>query len=283
MRAALDFFRIICRNKRSLLGLIILVMFLFMAAVGPLLFKLDMTVSFEGRYQPPSWEHWLGTDFGGRDTFIQLVYGSQEVLTVAFLTAVITMLVGAVLGLVSGLIGGRLDRSIMLVTNLFLTIPNFPILIILAALFTIQNPFSFALVLSAWSWPGLTRTVRSQIISLKERDFIVICRVMGLSHFHIIFKELLPNITSYLSINFIMIMRGAITASVGIMLLGLAPYSPTNWGQMLNLAISQTGGIFNPLGYIYLASPIVCLALFQLGCIFFANGIDEALNPRLRQ
>jgi peptide/nickel transport system permease protein len=105
---------------------------------------------------------------------------------------------------------------------------------------------------------------------------------MGMSKPHIIFKELMPSITSFLSISFIMTMRGAITGSVGIMMLGLAPYSPTNWGQMLNLAVSQTGCIFNPLGFIYLFSPILCLAFFQLGSIFFANGIDEALNPRLR-
>lgn len=282
MQAVADFIWVICRNRRSLLGLLILSFFILMATVGPLIFELNMTISFDNRYQPPSWEHWLGTDYGGRDTFIQLVYGSKEVLTVAFLAAIITLLIGAFLGMVSGLVGGRLDYGIMLITNLFLTVPAFPILIILAAIFSIRDPISFAIVLSIWSWPGLTRAVRSQIISLKERDFIVICRVMGMSIPHIIFKELMPNITSYLSINFILIMRGAIVASVGIMMLGLAPYSPTNWGQMLSLALSQTGGIFNPQGYIYLLSPIVTLALFQLGAIFFANGIDEALNPRLR-
>jgi peptide/nickel transport system permease protein len=277
-----EFFRIICRNRRSLIGLVILVFFALMASVGTMIFQLDMTVNYEERYQTPSWEHWLGTDFAGRDTFVQLVYGSKEVLLVGFLAAFFTMFVGALLGTLSGLIGGVLDTALMLITNLFLTIPSFPILIILAALFSIKDPVSFALVLSAWSWPALTRAVRAQIISLKEREFIVICKVMGMSKFHMIFKELLPNITSFLSINFIMTMRGAITGSVGIMMLGLAPYSPTNWGQMLNLAVSQTGGIFNPLGFIYLLSPIVCLGLFQLGSIFFANGIDEALNPRLR-
>lgn len=282
MQSIADFFRVICRNKRSFTGLIVLIFFILMATIGPFIFKLDMTVSFDNRYQAPSFEHWLGTDYGGRDTFAQIVHGSKEVLFVSFIAATITLLIGAVLGTISGLAGGKTDQGIMLITNLFLTIPNFPILIILAALFSVSDPFSFALILAAWGWPGLTRAVRSQIISLKERDFIVICRVMGMSNFHIIFKELLPNITSYLSISFIMSMRNAITGSVGIMMLGLAPYSPTNWGQMLSLAIQQTGGIFNPAAYIYVLSPIVCLALFQLGSIFFANGIDEALNPRLR-
>ncbi|MBS4200473.1 ABC transporter permease [Bacillus sp. FJAT-49732] len=282
MQRTIDFFNIICGNKRSLVGLIILIFFFLMATVGPFIFKLDMGVDYENRYSGPTWDHWLGTDYGGRDTWTQLVHGSKEVITIGFLTAVITMIFGSLLGMISGLIGGKVDTGIMLITNLFLTIPSFPIFIMLAAILSIRDPISFALVLSAWSWPGLTRAVRSQVISLKERDFIVICRVMNLSLPHIVFKELMPNIVSYLAINFVLIMRGAIVGSVGLMMLGLAPYSPTNWGQMLSLAISQTGGIFNPNGYIYVLSPIVCLALFQLGAIFFANGLDEALNPRLR-
>ncbi len=226
----------------------------------------------------------VGMYGGGRDVWSQIVHGSQEVLLIGLLAAaVVTLIFGAVLGMVSGLVGGKLDTALMMITNLFLTIPSLPVFIILAAFLSIKDPLSFAaLVLSAWSWPGLTRAVRSQVISLKERDFIVICKVMDLGLSHIIFKEIMPNIVSYLAINFIMIMRGAIVGSVAIMMLGLAPYSPNNWGQMLNLAISQTGGIFNPNGYVYVLSPIVCLALFQLGTIFFANGLDEALNPRLR-
>ncbi|MBO0995765.1 ABC transporter permease [Bacillus sp. SD088] len=282
MQGVIDFFRIIISNRRSCVGLIITVFFILMATVGPVVFPLDTQVDYENRYQQPNFEHWLGTDYGGRDVWSQIVHGSQEVLLIGLLAAVVTLIFGAVLGMISGLVGGKLDTVIMLVTNLFLTIPSLPVFIILAAFLSIEDPFSFALVLSAWSWPGLTRAVRSQVISLKERDFIVICRVMDLGLGHIIFREIMPNIVSYLAINFIMIMRGAIVGSVAIMMLGLAPYSPTNWGQMLNLAISQTGGIFNPNGYVYVLSPIVCLALFQLGTIFFANGLDEALNPRLR-
>ncbi|MFD2612278.1 ABC transporter permease [Paenibacillus gansuensis] len=281
MQGVNHFFSVIFQNRRSTAGLIILVFFKLMASVGPMVFTLDTTVDYENRYQMPSASHWLGTDFAGRDTWVQVVYGSKEVLTIGALTALFTLMIGAALGMFSGLVGGKPDTAIMMVTNLFLTIPAFPILLMMASIFSIRDPISFAAVLSIWGWPGLTRAVRSQIITLKERDFIVICRVMGMSNLHIIFKELLPNVTSYLAINFILIMRGAIVGSIGIMMMGLAPYSPMNWGQMLVLAVQQTGGIFNPNGYIYVLSPIVALASFQLGCIFFANGLDEALNPRL--
>src|SRR4051794_27675161 len=111
MRGMIDFFRIICLNKRSLTGLIVLIIFILMAMVGPFVFKLNMTVDYNNRYQFPSLEHWLGTDYAGRDTFIQLVYGSKEVLLVGFLAAFITLIVGAFLGTISGLIGGRLDAT----------------------------------------------------------------------------------------------------------------------------------------------------------------------------
>lgn len=282
MKEFKNFWRVMFRNKKAFSGVIILAMFIIMAVIGTRVLDLDMTIRFDGRYQSPSFEHILGTDFGGRDTFIQLVHGSKDVLTVGFFSAVFTILIGFCIGALSGLLGGKVDTVLMFITNLFLTIPSFPIMMIMTALIKVNSPLVFAVILSIWSWGGLARTIRAQILSLKHRDFIVVCKIMGLSNFHIIFKEIMPNLISYIAINFVMTMQGAIVASVGLMMLGFAPYSPTNWGMMLNLAIQNSAGIFNPRAFYYLASPILCLALFQTGCIFFANGLDEALNPRLR-
>jgi peptide/nickel transport system permease protein len=269
-------------NRKAMIGFIILMFFILMAAIGPRVLKLDLTIRFSERYQMPSWKHILGTDFAGRDTFVQLVYGSQEVLSVGILTATFTILIGFFIGALSGLIGKWVDSIIMFITNLFLTIPQFPILIVISTLIKVSNPLVFSLILSLFSWGGLARAIRSQILSLKHSEFIVACRIMNLSTMHIIFKEIMPNIISYIAVNFIFIIQSAVNASVGLMMLGLAPYSPTNWGMMISLAVQNTGGIFNPKAYIYLLSPIVCLALFQLGCIFLANGLDEAFNPRIK-
>ncbi|MGK9250124.1 ABC transporter permease [Paenibacillus humicus] len=277
-----DFWRTIYRNKKSFSGVIILALFIFMAIFGPMLASLDMTVKFDNRYASPSWSHWLGTDYGGRDTLLQLVYGSRDVLTIGLFAALFTLVIGFVVGAVSGFAGGRTDTALMFVTNLFLTIPSFPVLMIVAALVQIKNPVAFSFILAVWSWAPLARAVRSQLLSLKNREFIVACRIMGLRMPYILSREILPNLTPYLAINFIMAAQGAIVASVGLMMLGLAPYSPTNWGMMIQLAVQNTGGIFNPKGYIYLISPILCLGLFQMSCIFFSNGLEEALNPRLR-
>jgi len=222
----------------------------------------------------------LGTDYIGRDIFAQVVHGSRDVLLIGFLAATFAILIGFSIGALSGFIGGWVDSFLMLVTNLFLTVPSFPIMLILSVFIKIQNPLIMACILALWSWAGLARAVRAQIFAIKQREFIVICRVMGLGSLYTIFQEVLPNMVPYLAINFITTMQGSIVASVGIMMLGFAPYKPTNWGVMLNSAIRQ--GLSNPDATYYLLAPIVCLGLFQMGCIFFASGIDDALNPRLR-
>ena len=170
----------------------------------------------------------------------------------------------------------------MFVTNIILTVPSFPIMMVLAMVVTITDPFSFALVLSIWSWAGLARAIRSQILSLKNREFIEASRILGLGLPHIVFREMLPNMASYVAYHFIMIMRNAVTASVGLMVLGLVPFSATHWGMMLNLAMTSTGAVYGSTALIYFVTPILGIMFFQMGCLFFASGMEEAFNPRLR-
>ncbi len=273
--------RVVFSNRKAVLGAAIMLFFILLAVFGPMLFPYDPVTDESSKYLAPSAGHWLGTDNLGRDVFRQLVHGSRDVLTIALLTSVITIILGTVLGMVSGLAGGITDMVISVITNLFLSIPSFPVLLIFASFFTIEDPVSFALVLSLWGWAGLSRAIRAQIHSLKERDFIQICRVMNLSRAHIIFSELMPNIASYILINFIMIMRNAITGSVGIMMLGLAAFQPSNWGAML-LRAKDSGALLIPEASYFLFAPIVAIMLFQMGSILLAHGLDEALNPRLQ-
>ena len=168
----------------------------------------------------------------------------------------------------------------MSITNIFLSIPSFPVYLLLAAIITINKPITLSLVISLWSWAGLCRAIRIQVMSIKERDFIQICRVMHMSKAHIIFKELLPNVFSYIAINFVMAMRNAITASVGIMLVGLAAYDPTNWGAIMNAA--RTNGLANVQNIRVLMYPLVAIIVFQIATLMLANGLDETLNPRLK-
>lgn len=273
---------ILFSNKKSIAGFIIIAIFVFVGIFGPLIWPYDPTVVYENKLAYPSWEHPLGTDGIGRDIFRQLVAGTGDVLLIAFYTAAITIVVGVTLGLISGFVGGWLDKCIQIVTNVFLTIPSLPIFLILAALFTVQDAFGLALILSVFNWAGLCRAIRSQVISIKERDYIQICNVMNMSKFHIIFKEVMPNVSSYILINFIVAMKNAITSSVGIMLLGLAAFEPTNWGAIL-ITAKDYGALMLKEGFLWLLSPIACICLFQLGAILLSNGLDETLNPRLRR
>ncbi len=267
-------------NGKTITGFAILMFFVLVAIFGPLIFPYDASTDMANTYLMPSLEHPFGTDWLGRDVFRQVIAGTGSVLAIAFYSAIFTVVIGTVLGIVSGYLGGWVDRIIMAITNIFLSIPSFPIYLLLAAIVTINTPLSLAVIISIWSWAGLCRSVRVQIMSLKERDFIQICAVMHMSKAHIIFKELMPNVFSYIAINFVMAMRNAIMASVGIMLVGLAAYDPTNWGAIINAA--RTRGLMNVKNIYILMYPLVCIIIFQIATLVLANGLDETLNPRLK-
>ena len=267
-------------NGKTIVGFAILVFFVLVAVFGPLLFPYNSDTDMANSYLMPSWEHPFGTDWLGRDVFRQVIAGTGSVLEIAFYSAVFTVVIGTVLGIVSGYLGGWVDKVIMAVTNIFLSIPSFPIYLLLAAIVTINTPVSLSVIISIWSWAGLCRAVRVQLMSLKERDFIQICTVMHMSKAHIIFRELLPNVVSYIAINFVMAMRNAIMASVGIMLVGLAAYDPTNWGAIINAA--RTKGLMNIKNIYILLYPLICIIVFQISTLLLANGLDETLNPRLK-
>lgn len=282
VRGFANFFMLIYSNKKAFVGALILIAFIFTALFGRLIFPYDETTSFAKMYQSPSPQHWLGTDGMGRDLFRMIIFGTKDVMSIAFMTAVMTVGIGAVIGVIAGYVGGWLDKLIGIIINVIMSLPVFPILLILSMFITIKDNFTLALILSIFSWAGLARAVRAQIISLKERDFIQICSVMGLSNGHIVFFELLPNIMSFVAISFISSMKNAITSSVGMMTLGLALFEPTNWGGIIVNA-RNSGAFAIPAARLSIIAPIITIMLFQIGAILFSNGLDEAFNPRLRK
>ncbi len=270
-------------NRRSLIGMIILGIFILLAVFGPMLADQSLLKqNIRERLQGPSWKHLLGTDNNGRDTLTQFIFGARNVLTVAFIAAVMTILIASVIGMLAGLLGGWVDAVLMFFANIILTVPSMPIMMLLATVMEADNPFAFGFVLSIWSWAGLARSVRAQVLSIKNRDYIEAAKILGMPTRHIILNEMLPSITSYLTMNLIFSMRGAISASVSLMFLGLAKFSASHWGMMLQIAISSTGALFGSGALIYFLTPVIGIAIFGMGCFFFSSGLDEALNPRLR-
>lgn len=280
MKRLKSIFKVLVRNRQAMFGGIILLIFFLMATIGPEIVP-EATSDYANRLQSPSWAHPFGTDYSGKDTFSQFIHGSRNVLLVAFIAGIFTITMAFVVGTVSGVAGGIVDSVLMGIAGVMLTVPSFPIMMVLSMVIKIDNPIVFGLVLSLWSWAGLSRSIRAQILSLKHRDFVEASRVLGMGLFHIIFKEMLPNMISYILINFISIMKGAITASVGLMVLGLVPFSSSHWGMMINLAASTSGAIYSSSGIIYFLVPVFGIMSFQMACLFFANGLDDAFNPKL--
>jgi len=278
----MNFINVLAYNKRALFGFLILILFVFMAVFGPSLVTLDMTIDYLARYQMPSLKHFMGTDYAGRDIWAQIVHGSTDVLLIAFFTSFFATLVAICVGIFSGMKGGGTDLFLMKVIDVFLTLPQFPMMAIFAGVFSIKGELTFGLLLAFFSWAGLARAIRTQVLSLKNKEFIEVCQVMNMSNTHIIFKEFLPNMIPFISINFINIAKNAIMASVGIMLLGIVPLSVTNWGMMLNIASKQVGAIYVTKALPYLLAPIFSIVLFQFALINFASGVEEMFDPRLR-
>ena len=277
----IDPLKIIVRNKAGLIGFIGLLIYIFMAIAGPYIVPLDTIPKPEQRYLPPSWEHPLGTDFEGKDIFSQIINGAGDVLFVAFLAGTVTVLIATILGSVAGFKGGIWDSAIMAVDEILLTIPQFPLLSVLAALTRLDN-FTLALVIGVLSWPALARAIRSQVLSLKERDFIEAARALGLDAKHIVFTEIMPNLMSYIVVSWILSMTGAVYAQVGLVFLGFVPFTSHNWGVMINLAWTW-GAIYYKNSVWYIISPIMAITGFQLSAILFSRALEEIFNPRLRE
>lgn len=278
-----EFFQVIWKNKMARVGFIILVFFLLLSIFGPMFVQAPKS-NYLDRLQPPSSAHWLGTDYAGRDILAQFVVGSRDVLLVAFYAALFSIVFACAIGIFSGLVGGKTDEFLMLITNIVLTMPSLPVTMVLSMIINVNNNIIFGLVLSLWSWAGLAKAIRSQVLVIRHKDFIEASRVMGISTVNIILKDIVPNITSFIAINFISIMKGAIMTSVGLMVLGLVPFSGSHWGMMIQMSMSQSAVLYGGVGpIVYFMTPIMGILLFQLGCYLFANGLDEAMNPRLRK
>ncbi len=275
--------RVLLRKPGRIIGLAILVFFALMGIFGPYLYPAQLSIDPNAIYAPPSASHWLGTDFAGSDVLQEVVVGARYVLLTATVAAVLTAAIGTAVGLVAGYHRGLADSALMRVTDFILTIPGFPLLIVLSTVWSFGNPLEMGAVLGVTGWGGVARAVRSQTLSLRERGFLEAARGLGLPTRHIIVRELLPNIAPYVAMNLLLSVIGFIGAEVGLFFLGVVPFSSSNWGVMLNQAVFSGGAMNTPAALSYLLAPLVCILLLILGVVLFLDAIDELFNPRLRE
>lgn len=275
------FFKVILANKQAAFGLYVLLILIGFAVFGQWLIG-DIPADYSNRLQGPSWNHLLGTDFTGRDTLSQFILGTKDVILIAACAGFFSILIGVLVGIFSGYIGGYVDKVLMLITNVVLTIPSFPVLMALSLVISAGNALAFGFLLAIWNWAGLARSIRSQVMTLRRSDYILASQMLGMSNKYIVFQDIFPSIVPFIVINFVLIMRASVLASVGLMLLGLAPFKGEHWGIMLNLAMTKTGAMFGSSAWIYLLTPIVAIVIFQSSCFMFAKGLEDAFNPRIR-
>ncbi len=273
--------QLMARNKVGFAGFLIVVVMVVGSFIAPLVVPFDTSGSAAMIYVAPSWAHPFGTDYEGRDVLAQVLRGGTDVVTVGFLTALITTAIAVTLGALSAFVGGRVDWAITGLADVVLTIPALVLFIVIAGIFSLSSSWQLSIILAAVSWPLLMRAVRAQVLSLKQRDYVEAARALDLGTRHIIFREMLPNMMSYIVINFVLAATSAIYLSVTLVFLGLVPLSESNWGVMLNLA-NIRGAVYLPNALPYVLGPTAAIVLLQFSLVLTLRSLDEVFNPRLR-
>lgn len=280
-RESLKTLRILSRNKMGFFGFIMTVLIILISFVGPLLWPPETSANVAEINKGISATHWLGTDFQGQDNLRKVINGGKDIVTIALLTGVLSMLIAVVVGSFSAFIGGRVDSILMDLVNVWLTIPRFPLLAVLATVLALKDVVMLSVLMALLDWPALARQVRSQVLSLKNREYIEAATMLDLGTPRIIFRELLPNMMSFIAISTIFEMTHAIYQQTGLVFLGIVPYSSANWGVMISAA-ERRGVLFNPQAAWSILAPMAAIVLFQLALVSFARSLDEIFNPRLR-
>lgn len=221
----------------------------------------------------------LGTDNLRRDIFTQLIYGTRITLIVGLLASFISVALGLSVGLFSAYVGGVVDEIVMRLTDMFLVLPELPLLLVLAAVFG-PSFWNIIIIIGFLGWMGFARIVRSQTLSLKERLFVEATKAIGAGKFYIVTRHILPNVMNLVYVTLAMSVPGAIMAEAYLSFLGLYdPYIMT-WGRMFHEALSLPGGAER---WWWIIPPGLCIAAISTSFIFIGYALDEILNPKLRE
>lgn len=275
----LTWLRNLTRNRKALLGFCIVIFFVLVAIFAPLIAPGDPTSYVSRPNLAPSSQYIFGTEGQGKDVFRQTVWGARISLTIGFATGALTTLIGLLIGLSAGYFRGKIDDLLSLIMNLFLVIPGLPLLVVISAylrpsLWTIV----LALAFTGWAWPA--RIMRSQMLSLREKDFVSASIVSGESNSRIIFLGILPNMASIIVGSMIGSVNYAIGTEAALGALGLTNVSDVSWGTNLYWAQNNAGLIVGAW-WTFIPSGL-CIAFVAFGLSLLNYGMDEITNPRLR-
>jgi peptide/nickel transport system permease protein len=274
----MNFLRLYLRNPGAVIGLVLLGVVLAMAASADLLFPHD-PLSLVGR--PLQWpldanRFLLGTDASGRDIAAQIFHGARISLLIGFVATIVAIALGVIVGAIAGFYGGWIDNVLMRITEAFQTVPNFLLLLVLVAVFG-STLTTVMLAIGVVSWPAPARLARAEFLSLRNREFVQACRTIGLRDSSIIFREILPNAMPPLIVYASVVMAVAILMESALAFLNLSDPNVASWGNL----IGHGRGVLRTQWYVS-AIPGVAILLTVLAVSLVGQGLNDALNPRLR-
>jgi len=287
----LDHFRegwsIFIKNPLGKIGLGLLVLFGLMAAcsyIPPLLdpmYRPMVGVDPEiASSVGPSLRHWLGTDFMGRDILSQLLAGARVAFMVGVSAAFMTVVLGTAIGMSAGYMGKSLDTLLMRLADMVMVMPTLLFVLMVSALFGQLDIWVIVLIIGLFRWPGVSRVIRAQTLSLKQRPFVEAARVAGAGHLRIIFRHIMPNVLPLAFLYMTFRVTSAITIEAALAFLGFGDPGTVSWGMMLQW-VWRTGHMFK--APYWLLPPGICISLITLSFYMVGRAMDEVLDPRLRK
>jgi peptide/nickel transport system permease protein len=281
--AAVAQYRYLRRNKSLLVGMLLLFGLIAFALIGGWLVNPDNARPLSARVlQPPSWSLPFGSDRQGRNLFAVITTGTLLTLRIGLIAGFIGVAIGGTLAFISAYYGGWVDSIVRGIVDIGLTVPNLMVLIVVAL--TLREGMTvnmMALVIASLAWLYPARTIRAQVLTLRERAYVQIARMSGMSGPGIIIKELVPNLLPYIMASLVGSVSAAILASIGLDVLGLGVFEAPTLGMTLYW-VNFTGAVINGWWWWWLA-PIVVVGILFIALFLISTGLDEIANPRLRR
>ena len=269
-------------NKKVIFGLAVVTFVFLLAAFGPLLAQYEYDEYAGQGYLAPSSDHFFGTTIDGKDVFTRTVYGLRSTLLVGAIAGSLATLAGCIIGFLAGYYGGTIfDELLMMLTNIFVVIPQLALLIVIAAFLEVRGVVVMAVIVSFTAWPWTARAVRSQTLSLKNKEYVSLSRISSLSVGRILREDIASNMFSYVFMVFIQQFNSTMLATVQLEFLGLGPTKGISLGLVMQNAVDWNG---IQLGMWWWAIiPGLILTILITALYFVNTGLDAAFNPRLRE
>jgi len=275
-----DAWRRLVKNKMAMLGLIFLVLLSFMAIFGPILSPFEVNKQdLPNQYQPPSFEHWFGTDSAGRDVFTRTWYGARISLFVGLMAALIDVTVGIIYGGIAGYKGGRTDNIMMRIIEILYGLPY---LLVVILLLVVLGPslMTIIIALTVTGWVGMARIVRGQVLQIKNFEFVLASQSFGAKTSRIIRKNLLPNTMGPIIVQMTLTVPSAIFAEAFLSFIGLGIQAPfASWGVMAN---DSLGAILSGHWWtLFFPAFFISFTMFAFNVL--GDSLQDALDPKLRK